>query len=193
MVFVEQEGLFTEHMANGGDFMLFTVPACRSDESFLFQVYASTRKDEVSSWGWDQGQQDAFLKMQFMARQQSYALQYPNADHRIVVYNGQKIGQMITIRNEKEILLVDIALLAEFRSGGIGRSLLKLLQDEAGQSDKPILLQVMKSNPARYLYERLGFFITGESGTHYTMKWYSLCASKKSFYSYQAAVFNRFK
>jgi ribosomal protein S18 acetylase RimI-like enzyme len=40
---------------------------------------------------------------------------------------------------------------------------------EAGPS--PVTLQVLKTNPrARKLYERLGFHVTGRSGTHDFMR-----------------------
>jgi ribosomal protein S18 acetylase RimI-like enzyme len=42
--------------------------------------------------------------------------------------------------------------------------------DEARRSGKPVALQVLKVNPARRLYERLGFSVTGENETLYFMK-----------------------
>lgn len=40
---------------------------------------------------------------------------------------------------------------------------------EADRSDKPVRLRVLKVNPARRLYQRLGFRIVDEDETHYTM------------------------
>jgi len=34
-----------------------------------------------------------------------------------------------------------------------------------------VALQVILSNPARRLYERLGFTVVGQSNTHYHMRW----------------------
>ena len=37
-------------------------------------------------------------------------------------------------------------------------------------NNKSSYLQVFKSNPAKYLYERLGFTVYGETETHYQME-----------------------
>ena len=36
-------------------------------ESFLYELYASTRSEEMAGWGWDTAQQEFFLNMQFTA------------------------------------------------------------------------------------------------------------------------------
>lgn len=152
--------------------MLRTAPAGHEDQHFLLQVYAASRREEVAQWGWDREQQEAFFKMQFEAQSRSFEMQYPDADHRLVLYNGQKIGRIIIVRSDQEILLADIALLPEFRSAGIGGSLIRDLQAEAARTDSTVLLHVIKSNRARGLYTRLGFGITGESDTHFSMRWH---------------------
>jgi RimJ/RimL family protein N-acetyltransferase len=53
---------------------------------------------------------------------------------------------------------------------GIGTSVIQQVLDEARRSGKPVALQVLKVNPARRLYERLGFSVTGENETLYFMK-----------------------
>jgi ribosomal protein S18 acetylase RimI-like enzyme len=53
---------------------------------------------------------------------------------------------------------------------GIGMLVIQQVLDEAKRSGKPVVLQVLKVNPARRLYERLGFSATGENETHYFMK-----------------------
>ena len=39
------------------------------DESFLLEVYASTRLEELEGFGWDDNQKQAFIRMQFLARE----------------------------------------------------------------------------------------------------------------------------
>jgi ribosomal protein S18 acetylase RimI-like enzyme len=63
--------------------------------------------------------------------------------------------------------------LPEHRGSGIGASLIRDLCAEAAAKGLPLLLQVFKSNPAARLYERLGFYRTGESPTHFQMEWRS--------------------
>ncbi|MDB5084378.1 MAG: family N-acetyltransferase, partial [Bacilli bacterium] len=57
--------------------MITTIAVRTEDEPFLFQVYASTRYDEIDQWGWDQAAVQAFLSLQWNAQQRSYAMQHP--------------------------------------------------------------------------------------------------------------------
>lgn len=147
-------------------------PVETDDEPFLFNVYASTRAAEMAAWGWDQAQQEAFLRMQFLNQQLSYRAQFPDADHRIIILDGQPVGRLLVDRTDEGILLADIALLAEERNAGIGTGLIRDLQAEAARAGVPVNLHVLKTNPAAArLYERLGFQTTGDDGVYLQMKW----------------------
>jgi ribosomal protein S18 acetylase RimI-like enzyme len=145
-------------------------PVIPSDQDFLFQVYASTRRDEMSAWGWDVAQQDAFLKMQFIAQQRSYETQDANRSHDIILLDDEPIGRLFVTRTSSEIHLVDIALLSARRGGGIGSELIRKLLDEGESKGLPVRLEVLNGNPAALLYERLGFVKTGERGSHVQME-----------------------
>ncbi len=145
--------------------------AAPEDESFLFKLYASTRTEELNAWGWDTQQQQAFLKMQFQARQISYRNQFPNNNYQIVLIQKLAVGAMLIIRNEAEIHLVDLALLPEYRDRGIGTFLLQNLLAEAAQTRKPVRLHVIQVNRAFQLYQRLGFSTVGNNGIHLAMEW----------------------
>ncbi|MGH9841960.1 MAG: GNAT family N-acetyltransferase [Blastocatellia bacterium] len=146
-------------------------PAYSDDEAFLLELYSSTRAEEVAAWGWEKAQQEGFLKMQFLARQQAYQWQYPEADHRIILLGERPIGQIIVARLETEIRLVDIALRPEHRGTGLGTALILELLDEALRTGRPVRLSVERANRARRLYERLGFACTGDDGMYFTMEW----------------------
>jgi len=146
-------------------------PVRAEDEPFLLELYASTRADEMALVGWDQRQKESFLRMQFRAQQSSYAMQFPNADYRIVVHDGQAAGRLIVDRSGADILLLDIALLPQFRNTGIGSVLMKNVMIEAAHAQKPLKLHVEKFNRARRLYDRLGFSTTGDNGIYLEMVW----------------------
>ncbi len=120
---------------------------------------------------WTESQKEAFLHMQFDAQWRSYLLQFPNARHQVVEYNGIPAGRLITERSSSEIRIIDIALLPEQRNKGIGTTLLRKLQAEAAQAGKLLRLHVEFFNPAQHLYERLGFVGVGQSGFYYEMEW----------------------
>jgi predicted GNAT family acetyltransferase len=58
-----------------------------------------------------------------------------------------------------------------FRGRGIGTGLLEELIAEAGASGRSLSVHVERQNPARSLYERLGFVPAGEHGVYVLMKW----------------------
>ncbi len=145
-------------------------PAEPEDADFLFELYCSTRAEELAAWNLEETQQQVFLDLQFRAQQAHYN-QYPNLDHRIILENGNRIGRIMVSRLENEIRLADISLLTEARGKSIGAKLISDLQTEAGQSGKPLRLHVEKNNRALRLYQRLGFTITNDLGFHYFMEW----------------------
>lgn len=142
------------------------------DDDFLYQVYASTRAEEVAAFGWNEAQQTAFLKMQFVAQQRAYVWQFPGAEHSIILFDEKMAGRLIVVRTNQEIRLTDITLLPEYRNNGAGAFLVKELQAGAQEAGLPLRLRVFKANAAaRRLYERLGFSHAGESDTHWMMEW----------------------
>jgi len=146
-------------------------PALPEDEPFLYELYCTTRADEIAAFGWDRAQQEAFLQLQFRGQQRHYQDQQLDVDSRVILGDGAPIGQIIVMRSDREIRLADIALLPENRRSGIGTSLIADLCREARQSGRPVTLHVEKSSRATGLYERLGFVTVGETGFHYKMEW----------------------
>jgi len=143
--------------------------ATPADEPFLFEVYASTRNEDVEGLGWDDKQKQAFIRMQFDAREKSF----PRVGDRIILLNGRAIGRLAVDRTEKAIWLRDIALLTEYQKAGIGTRLMKDLMHEATVSGRPLMLHVLFTSPAARLYERLGFSITGSDAGYLEMTWLS--------------------
>lgn len=141
--------------------------ATPADEPFLLEVYASTRLEELEPFGWDDNQKQAFIKMQFMARERTY----PRVDSRIILWNGRQVGRMLVDRDGEAILLRDIAVLPEYRNAGIGSQLIRDLMTEAIEAGKPVTLHVVATSPAVHLYERLGFQCIGEEAAYLEMKW----------------------
>jgi ribosomal protein S18 acetylase RimI-like enzyme len=140
------------------------------DEEFLFDVYASTRAEEVAAWGWDPARRRAFLRMQFDARRRAYQAAYPDADDRVIVQGWQAVGRILVRRADDHIRLVDIAILPRYRKAGIGTCLIRELIAESRSSRRPLRLQVATDNRAAGLYERLGFSVTGGDAAYREME-----------------------
>jgi ribosomal protein S18 acetylase RimI-like enzyme len=145
--------------------------ASDADASFLEMVYADSRREELASLGWSREQENAFFKMQFELQSRAYKMQFPDADFHIVELENKPVGRLIVWRSEKEVRLVDVSVLSEFRNRGIGSLLIEKLKSEIG-SNRVLLLRVLKTNSgAKRLYERYGFVVTEETDLHFTMQW----------------------
>ena len=147
-------------------------PAMPDDDSFQLELYAGTRLGELELLDWNEDQKQAFIKMQFNARQLQYEHRYPLADDNIILQGSEPIGRMLVDRSEQEIIvLVDIALLTEYRNTGIGTRLVQSLLDEAARTGKSVRLHVVTTNPAVRMYERLGFSTADDNGSYLEMHW----------------------
>jgi ribosomal protein S18 acetylase RimI-like enzyme len=146
-------------------------PEVAEDEEFLARLYATTRDYELNLLPWDSEQKAAFLRSQFGLQRQHYRRHYPNAAFLIIESNGAKIGRMYVDRSESDILLMDIALMPEFRGKGLGGQLIASLLAEAGAAQKAVRIHVERNNPALHLYERLKFRVLEDKGVHYMMEW----------------------
>jgi ribosomal protein S18 acetylase RimI-like enzyme len=124
----------------------------------------------MATWGWSIDQEDAFVRLQYHARKQSYLARYPNAYDSIILLDGEAIGRILIADSADEIRLVDIAILPRSQGMGIGSTVIGRLIDSVATSHKPIRLHVGVLNRARDLYERLGFQRVEENGGNYLME-----------------------
>lgn len=135
-------------------------PAKPEDAEFLYYLLKAAMQQYVAqTYGWDELWQQAHFQKNFdPARQQ------------VIVLEGQDIGVIAVERKETEIFLAKIYLLPEYQNRGIGTRLIEALLREAFGQNLPVRLRVLKVNPARRLYERLGFKVIEEADTHYLME-----------------------
>lgn len=147
-------------------------PLVDNDLDFSRRVYFSTREEELAALPWTREQKDAFLAMQFEAQRKSYLMQFPEAEYDVILLDDIPSGRLISLRRPKEILLIDIAILPEFRGKGIGTEILTRMRDEAKAGQQSIRLHVEPFNPACHLYTRFGFVVTREDPVHQEMTWY---------------------
>ncbi len=141
------------------------------DKEVLFAIYAGTRQEEIAPWGWSAPQQETFLRMQFGAQSNWYEAAYSGAEHQIICAGERPIGRILVQRDAGSLLLVDIALLREFRGQGIGTRCLRELLEQADRGRVPVRLHVQKTNGGAFrLYQRLGFLKTGEDEIYWQME-----------------------
>lgn len=149
-----------------------TLRGARQDDLPLFRrVYASTRRAELAALDWNDAQQAWFVEMQFDLQARAFAQAFPDAHHEVVLCAGQPVGRLIVDHTSDPIRLIDIALLPDYRSAGIGSELLRRLLDEATAAVKPVVLHVARSNPAAALYHRFGFVVSARDDVYLEMQW----------------------
>jgi ribosomal protein S18 acetylase RimI-like enzyme len=146
-------------------------PAQAADEHVLLAIYGSTREGELTTTSWDEAEKREFVEQQFHAQDTYYRANYTNASYDLIVVDEQPVGRLYVARWPDEIRIIDIALLTTVRGRGVGTHLLRELQHEASEAEKPLRIHVERFNPALSLYERLGFRLVEDRGVYLFLEW----------------------
>ena len=137
------------------------VPRVEELDSLLELHRASMGGYIEAVWGpWDDGLQRSFWN----ERVDKGLLQ-------VIEVGGVVAGLLEVHRSEGATEVVNLELAPELQRAGIGTAILVDIQAEAAGCGAGVVLQVLKVNPARRLYERLGFVATGETEWHTQMRW----------------------
>jgi GNAT superfamily N-acetyltransferase len=146
-------------------------PCLEEDLPFLADLYASTRAEEVAQTGWPAEAQRAFLDQQFGAQHHHYRLHYPDADWLLIEHDNAPVGRVYIAERDGMLRLIDIALLPARRGGGVGTAIMTDLIRQAEGLGLGIIIHVERYNPARRLYDRLGFRFAADTGVYDRMEW----------------------
>lgn len=151
-------------------------PARDADGTFLLQVFASTRADELALTGWSVPQCEAFVRQQAAAQAAHYLAHWPDAEHAVITVHedgvSRDVGRLWLHRRTDAVHVLDIALLPAWRGQGLGARVLRQLMVDAAADSRALTIYVEAGNPARRLYDRLGFGPVGEpEGVHQFMRW----------------------
>ncbi len=126
--------------------------ASREDKDPIFVSYKATLRKYVEwAWGWNEEFQAA-----------GFWKHHPLDQFRVVTVNGEFAGAIHVEEQETLHFVRMIFLLPEFQGRGIGSRLLMEEAVRAQDGGKRLELKVIKVNPAKNLYERLGFSVIGE-------------------------------
>jgi GNAT superfamily N-acetyltransferase len=124
-----------------------------------------------SRWlGWPEQQQDALIRMQFGAQTRRYRESFPDAAYSVICVDGEPAGRLIVNQADDQILIVDIALLPEFRHTGIGSGLVRRLLEQADVGHLPVRCHVLNDGTARRFWEHAGFAVQGSDAMYVAME-----------------------
>jgi ribosomal protein S18 acetylase RimI-like enzyme len=142
-----------------------------SDQAFLFDLYASTREDELRVVPWSPAEKETFLRGQFHAQSIHYRTNYPGATFEIITVNGENAGRLYLWRGNTDLRIIDISIASQFRNQGIGTFLLKRILANAEVDGLSVSIHVERMNPALRLYERLKFRLDEDKGVYLLLKY----------------------
>lgn len=143
---------------------------------FLLALYATTREDELQQVPWTPEQKAAFVHQQFWAQHTHWHENYTDTTWDLVLVDGAPAGRLYVARWPEDIRIVDIALTPEHRGAGFGTRMIRELFAEGDASGRKVSIHVEIFNPARRLYERLGFVQAGEHGVYLLMERHPVAA-----------------
>lgn len=140
-----------------------TRPASDADDGFLRDLFAATRPEfghlpaDVAG---------ALVGHQYEIRAAQYRARFLNACDEIVEVADRPIGRLLTDRrvdgNGAMTVIVDVAIHPDLQGQGYGATVLRAVVEHAAERGDDVELTVARDNPARRLYERLGFrLVTG--------------------------------
>jgi GNAT superfamily N-acetyltransferase len=142
------------------------------DIPFMLSLYGSIRESELAITNFTEQEKRAFIEQQFTAQFAHYNQYYCSDFFSIIEWDGQPVGRLFVDYWQTEIRIVDIALTADHRNAGLGSYLLNGLFKQAEKTNKPVTIHVEHNNPAKRLYERLGFvFKTQTNEVYLLMEW----------------------
>jgi len=136
-------------------------PARDDDREFLFM----TRRDGFRRYvelhkPWDDDYQRTVAAADFAA-----------AQVEIIDRDGVAIGYQVVERKADHWWLEEIALVASERNRGLGSELVRAIMNAAHAAGMPLRLNCLRANPARHMYDRLGFRVIAEEDVRVRMEW----------------------
>lgn len=134
-------------------------PATDGDLPFLLELRLRTMDHHFIAAGMHRSRDEHMQRV-------LYRFEYAS----VIIVDGNASGLLKIDRNGTDWHLMQIQVLPEIQSRGVGTQLLGEIVAEARRADATIRLGVLKVNPARRLYERLGFTVTEETADSVKMR-----------------------
>ena len=152
-------GFFTR--GRNGEAQFGLRPALQSDYGFALALYLEGANKHLSKIGrWDERRFVGLFDEGFRPE-----------EIEIIGAGEKDIGFIQAIDFPDRLYLRQLHLIDGFRGRGIGTRLIESLFARARAAGKPVTLEVLHGNPAKGLYLRLGFKVTGEDPDKEHMVW----------------------
>ena len=158
-------------------FLAFALPRIRGtglelrlaspdDLPLIAAIYATTREEELRQVTWGADQKKAFTDWQSQQQEAHYATHYPAAERLVVLQGGEAMGRLYVDTTPQDVRLMEMTLLPAHRNHGVGSRLMEALLAYAAGLQRQVSLHVEPFNPAKRMYERLGFQVVETRGIY---------------------------
>lgn len=141
------------------------------DENFLFGLFCSART-ELALLPLPKAQLEQLVLQQYEWQQKGYASQYPDARNWIIEIHSGPVGKIMLLQAADLVHIIDFIVAPDWRSRGIGSTILVALKDYVAAKAGVLRLSVDRQNMhAKTLYLRHGFVVSQTSDTHEQLVW----------------------
>lgn len=117
------------------------------DEDWLFELFRSTMQNFIdTAWGWDE-----------LLQREGFVTTLPAKQFQILEHEGNAIASYHLSDKGDHYFLDMILVVPEEQRRGHGMRMLEQIKEISRDHRKPVLLSVLKTNPAVAFHERAGF------------------------------------
>ncbi len=146
-------------------------PEIPEDADFLEDLFVANKDDAP---GWREllpAERTRLLKEQSALQRLHYRKFYPQAWFTIIEVEGKPAGRLCVNQSPKEMRVVDISILPEYRQHGIGSRLIQQVITESTRLKRPLRLCAELGSTVHSFYQKLGFIEFKRDGTHVHYQW----------------------
>ena len=133
--------------------------ATPEDVPFLLALRRETMESHLAASGMDTSDESHMARLM-------YGFEYA----QILTRGNTPVGLLKLRRSPEEWEIVQLQLASQLQGQGLGRALLQEILADAAVAQAAVKLSVLKTNPARLLYERFGFKVMAEDEHEYHMR-----------------------
>lgn len=131
--------------------------ATAEDEAFVYDVFCTGWEQEVSAMP-NPSLVQHFLRIQYTSQNRRFQSRFPDHERWVVMHDGKRAGRLFLHRSPSVLHVIDMTLLPQFRSAGIGSGIVHALFREAREHGQLVSMRVSRRNVrAANLYNSLGF------------------------------------
>lgn len=135
--------------------------ATRADMDWLYALFRTTMREYIeATWGWDE-----------LFQHHGFHDNLPPSSFTVAAVNDVEAGACSVLQKRDHLWVEMVIVDPRYQRRGLGGELISRAQQRASESEQPLRLSVLKVNPARHFYDRLGFRETHEDQWSVKMEW----------------------